>query len=373
LKQNILIINPWTGYIGPNTFFQQFVLQSIDKSCTITVIYPYEDEISRNLEKKGVKFFYTKILKPIHYSSSLIKLFFYLIKEITLFFYLFKIDTNFDVIILNSELFSLSIFSLSKTARKFNIIHSLSFTNNHIFSKILFTIHKNNNITNIAVSNVVMNKIKLICSISNTVVFYNGVNIVENYKKSFFDDINQKLQILSVLHPVPHKGGHHLVDLLNKLNLHNNNFICNIVGWDGPISDSIYRRNVEKKIVQFGLQDKINLLPPTKNITNYFESADILVHTSESESFGYVIAEAMAFQLPVIAFNVGAIPEIVQNGISGYLVEPFNISEMSRLLIKLIENKKLQRDFGIKGKEIVTQNFNKTKNMHNLITYCLNL
>ena len=103
MKQNILIINPWTGYIGPNTFFQQFVLQSIDKSCTITVIYPYEDEISLNLEKKGVKFFYTKILKPIHYSSSLIKLFFYLIKEITLFFYLFKIDTNFDVIILNSE------------------------------------------------------------------------------------------------------------------------------------------------------------------------------------------------------------------------------------------------------------------------------
>jgi len=56
-----------------------------------------------------------------------------------------------------------------------------------------------------------------------------------------------------------------------------------------------------------------------KQLANYFRSADVLLNTSEYETFGCVLAEAMASGLPIISYDTTAIPEIAPNEVVGYL------------------------------------------------------
>jgi glycosyltransferase involved in cell wall biosynthesis len=369
----ILIINPWTGYIGPNTFFQQLAQLIIDRSYIVTVIYPFEDEISLKFKKQGVTFIYTQIISPIHYNSNFYKLINYMHKEINFYFFLKKINFKYDYCFINSELFSFSLFSLSKNVNKFNIVHSLSFTSSIRFSRLLFSLQKINNIANIAVSKIVMNNIKKIYPKSKTLHFYNGVNIDEAFKRKINMSIDAKFKILCVLHPVPHKGAHHLLDVLYKLKKLNLDFVCNIVGWDSNSSDLFYKKNIENKLLEYNLQDIVHLLPSTRDLKNYFVNANVFVHPSESESFGYVIAEAMSFELPVVAFDVGAISEIVKNNISGFLIQPFDTIVMAELIKKILIARDLNLDFGISGRKIICNYFNQKINMNILINYCLNV
>ncbi len=371
MGNKILIINPWTGCIGPNTFFQQLINEIIKRSYYVTVIYPHKDEISQNIEKLGVKFYYTRIIEPVHYNKRIPKLISYFNKEICFYFFLKKIKTNFNFCFINSELFSFSLYSIINIPNKFNVIHSLSFTKNKTFSKFIFLIQNKINITNIAVSKIVMDKVISIYPKSKISHFYNGVNVDQNYTRKIRGYSENNFNLLCVLHPVPHKGAHHLIDVLFILNKLNIDFKCKIVGWDSSSSDNIYKNHIEKSIINSNLEDKVQLLPSTSNLYKYYINSDLLIHPSESESFGYVIAEAMSYELPVVAFDVGAIPEIVKNNISGFLVEPFNVYKMASLTHKILLSQKLNFEFGSAGREIVINDFNKEKNMSNFINFCL--
>jgi glycosyltransferase involved in cell wall biosynthesis len=67
--------------------------------------------------------------------------------------------------------------------------------------------------------------------------------------------------------------------------------------------------------------------------------------------------EALASGLPVIATSVGSISEIVQNGISGYLVPSADIHAMKLKLQRLLEHPEQWREMGIKGRAIVADRF----------------
>jgi glycosyltransferase involved in cell wall biosynthesis len=85
--------------------------------------------------------------------------------------------------------------------------------------------------------------------------------------------------------------------------------------------------------------------------------ADILVSASESESFGLVFAEAMSFELPVVACTVGGIPEVVANGETGLLVEANNPEAFAAALLVLLKDRTLRRQMGQAGFERVQRAF----------------
>ena len=77
------------------------------------------------------------------------------------------------------------------------------------------------------------------------------------------------------------------------------------------------------------------------NPDKYYKRASLLMFTSCSESFGLVLIEAMAYGIVPIAFDsYSAIREIIDDGIDGCLVEPFNITQFSNTLSLLVEDKK---------------------------------
>jgi len=85
------------------------------------------------------------------------------------------------------------------------------------------------------------------------------------------------------------------------------------------------------------------------------------------EAFGWVLAEAMASQKPVIGTTVGGIPEIIQDGKSGYLIDPGSPEQLAQKLTQLLHDEELRKQMGQAGCETVRMKFNLQKNVGRLM------
>ena len=90
----------------------------------------------------------------------------------------------------------------------------------------------------------------------------------------------------------------------------------------------------------------------------YFKAADIfcLPSTTMAESFGIVNLEAMASGIPIVASNLGGIPDIVKNRENGLLAEPGNVQNLADELICLLNNEDMRKKLGDNGRKFV-ENF----------------
>jgi L-malate glycosyltransferase len=97
---------------------------------------------------------------------------------------------------------------------------------------------------------------------------------------------------------------------------------------------------------RLGLEDRVIVRENVTEIEDYLQAADLGLFTSETESFCLSILEAMCFACPGVATNVGGIPEVVQDKITGLLV-PFGDSDaMARAAENLIQNEALRQTLG---------------------------
>ena len=84
-----------------------------------------------------------------------------------------------------------------------------------------------------------------------------------------------------------------------------------------------------------------------KNLDEYYEKASIVVVPSTwPENFGVVALEAMITGRPVIASRIGGLPEFIDDGLNGYLIEPQNSEQIAEKAIKLFSDEALLKQFG---------------------------
>jgi glycosyltransferase involved in cell wall biosynthesis len=82
---------------------------------------------------------------------------------------------------------------------------------------------------------------------------------------------------------------------------------------------------------------------------------DIFVMPTENEPWGLVINEAMAAGLPIIASEeIGAVPDLVQDGLNGYAFPAGNVEALTRRLQGLVSNPQLRQEMGAKSREIIS-------------------
>ena len=99
-----------------------------------------------------------------------------------------------------------------------------------------------------------------------------------------------------------------------------------------------------------------------------YESADIVCQLSEwEELFGWMIAEAMAYGKPIVATNVGGIPELVNDGVSGFLVERGDPVTAAERLNRLAADPDLRRKLGEAGRAFVAEKFDLKRNVAQLL------
>lgn len=106
-----------------------------------------------------------------------------------------------------------------------------------------------------------------------------------------------------------------------------------------------------------GAAANIEFLGHVDDVAQVLRNSDVLVHPSYHESFGLSLVEAEMCGLPIIACNVGGIPEIVKDGVSGVLVRPKNAKDLAEAMVLLAKDPKLRTCMGQAGRQIYLKNF----------------
>ena len=96
--------------------------------------------------------------------------------------------------------------------------------------------------------------------------------------------------------------------------------------------------------------------------------SDILTLTSYSEAFPIVLIEAQAFSIPVIAFDVGGISDIIENGTTGYVIERGDYKAFKRSLLKLLTDEALAKRMGQNARQKVFAKFTIEKRVERLVS-----
>ena len=128
-----------------------------------------------------------------------------------------------------------------------------------------------------------------------------------------------------------------------------------IVG-DGP-----ERGKLELQIKESGLKNKIFLAGRLPDARKYLAAFDIFVMSSVKEGFPWALLEAMAAKLPVVATNVGAVPEVIEDGKNGFLVEPRKPELLAQKIKELADNEHLRNELGIQAHQTVVLKFDLNK------------
>ena len=102
---------------------------------------------------------------------------------------------------------------------------------------------------------------------------------------------------------------------------------------DGPELSTAYRLGRE-----LGIADRTHILGAQELVIPLLSSADLFLLPSAQESFGLAALEAMACEVPVVASNVGGLPEVIEHGVSGFLHPPEEIEAMAESGIKLLSD-----------------------------------
>ena len=85
--------------------------------------------------------------------------------------------------------------------------------------------------------------------------------------------------------------------------------------------------------------------------------ADLFLLPSDLESFGLAALEAMACEVPVIATNVGGVPEVVEHGVDGYLVEPRDVASAARYALEILSRADRGREMGQRARSNARRKF----------------
>ena len=197
------------------------------------------------------------------------------------------------------------------------------------------------------------NKVK-ICSNGIPDIFP-GLSLKEALKTE--NDLPKVPEILFLSNLIETKGVYVLLEACKLLKNRNVNFFCTFIGGEGDITTSEFN----KKINSFDLQDMVQFKGKKFGTDKIkaFREADIFVFPTyyPKECFPLVILEAMSAGLPVISTFEGGIPDIIDNGVSGFLVEQKNLQILANQLEKLLTDPNLCKQMGKAGREKFEKDF----------------
>ena len=102
---------------------------------------------------------------------------------------------------------------------------------------------------------------------------------------------------------------------------------------DGPL-----RETLAAFIERFGLGNRVHLAGVRSEMAAVYKELDLVVSTSRSEAMPLALMEAMSCGLPVVATSVGGVPEMIEHGHTGWLVEPNDFEKISERVAELLKS-----------------------------------
>lgn len=167
--------------------------------------------------------------------------------------------------------------------------------------------------------------------------------------------------VLAVARLIKRKGIEYLVRALPLVMTSMPNVKLVVIG-DGP-----ERQSLVELAHTLGVSNHVKIMPQVPSLGAYYSTSDVFVLPSivepdgVTEGLGVTSLEAAASSLPVVASRVGGIPETVDDGATGYLVEPQDVQELASKIVHLLQDDGLRQRMGANGRNKIEEQFNLEK------------
>ena len=166
------------------------------------------------------------------------------------------------------------------------------------------------------------------------------------------------------------KGIYELLGAIKIVHHHNSNIRLRICG-DG-IHDDI--QELHHYIMQYDMKDYVEYIGFQQDMNRFYRSIDCLVAPSKvQEAFGLVLCEAMYCKVPVIASTSGAQGEIIENGVSGILIDAVNSKVIAEAIQTLMQDDAIRTSMIEQGYKRVESTFTITKMVDSILTIIRNM
>ncbi len=191
---------------------------------------------------------------------------------------------------------------------------------------------------------------------------YNGVD-TQRFTPARVRPSRQTVEVLVIAHLIAEKGIHVLIEAVARCSA--SNIHLSIAG-DGPERAALQALaaslHIATRTTFLGLRDDADAL---------LRDTDIFVHPAVwQEAFGFTVAEAMATGCAVIASRVGAIPELITDGVEGLLVPPSDRNALALALAVLANDSALRERMGASAREKVVRNFSLEQCAREHVDWC---
>lgn len=192
------------------------------------------------------------------------------------------------------------------------------------------------------------------------VKIYSGIDLdrfqpVDDSKKNIIRErwgLTEKDKVIGIVSKLWDGKGHEiLIRTLKRLKVERENIKLVIVG------EGYLRERLERLIKSLDLEGSVVFTGFQSDVSDIITTFDVAVLPSFFEGMGRVLLEAMAMGKPVVASNVGGIPDLVDNGTNGFLTRAGDVNELFNALTELLDNKELAITMGEKGREKVSDQF----------------
>ncbi len=139
------------------------------------------------------------------------------------------------------------------------------------------------------------------------------------------------------------------------------------------VGDGDYREKLEALATKNNITDHVIFTGARTDIPQLLATADIFVLPTLTEALPTVLAEAMAAEKPIIASNVGGVPEMLDDGQNGLLIPPANPPALTTACLKLLQNPQQAQAMGKTGRQIVEERFDIQRQVRRLETLYLSV
>jgi glycosyltransferase involved in cell wall biosynthesis len=162
----------------------------------------------------------------------------------------------------------------------------------------------------------------------------------------------------------PRKRVHEFIEIARRLGPQYPKTVFLIAG--GEIAgDEAYRQRIEREVAESGLGRRLRWLGFMEPVEPLYHASDVQVSTSEYETFGNSVCEAMACARPVAAYRGGSVAEVL--GDTGLVVETGDLDGLTAAVERLVAAPYLRQSLGQAARQRVAEHFNPRKSFEQLL------
>jgi glycosyltransferase involved in cell wall biosynthesis len=190
-------------------------------------------------------------------------------------------------------------------------------------------------------------------------LIYNGVNPAVTFDRNqkLYAKAGNEVVIGNVGRLTEQKGQKYLIEMARRLKQKGLNFKLLIAG-EGEL-----KADLQRQIEAAKLTGSITLMGHVSDIPAFMNSLDVFVFPSLFEGSANTLIETLQMGIPCVAFDVSSNPEIIHHGINGFLARPFDVDELTRYVLELVQHQEKAQLFAMEGERILRQKFDSSKNL----------